>query len=268
MKSLEERRHLIDSKSSVLEWQERAFILLQRLRDTRCDSDQPVSSSYLSVLAFYIDHTLLVINTYTSKDLLSCAGHETCPDCLSVFQQTLTVAMRLVDLLLFDQLLLSIAPGFHNMPLVMISHAAIKIFNILKRGWRLEDTSRAVEKLKLISSHMERTTDTLPSASYAKMYLEMFRLLALQLDSILATPIAIPEEVGPGTPAFADPPWARMGATPRCTTLQPEQTMSLDDQVFGFSSGLDLSSFGLGSGEFDTTTWGFSRDLSRASFAE
>lgn len=257
MKSLEERRHLGNSKAAILDWQRRAFMALQHLRDARGESEQPVSLTYLSVLAFYIDHTILVVNTYASRDLLGYADHATCPDCLSVFHQTLIVAMRLIDLLLFDQLLLSISRGFHNMQLVMISHAAIEIFNIVKRGWSLNDTDQAVEKLKLISSHMERTADTLPNASYAKLYLEVFRLLSLQLDSVLTSSAGAPHEAGLDVLACDDRTMARVDASARWLAVPPDQAVSLHEQAIGCPGGLDLSLFGLGGEEFDNTTWDF-----------
>ena len=253
MKSLDERRNLTSSKSSILDWQRRSFNSLQQLRDSRCAQDERNSSIYLPILAFYMDHTLLVVNTYAARDLLTFADHAVCPDCLAVFQQTLTVAMHLIDLLLFDRLLLSIAQGFHNMQLVMISHAAIEILNTLKRGWQLEETDRAVDRLRFISAHMERTSDALPGASYAKLYLEMFRLLALQLDGLLTA-----MTVAAGEAVRVDPSMVRMGGVSRWANGSASGlTAPVDEFGFDLVGGLDLSLFGLGSAPLEETTWDF-----------
>jgi hypothetical protein len=60
-KALEGRRGLRKTAATVTQWQRDVFRTLDKLRTARCTSDNSESAKYLSVLAFYIDHGLLVL---------------------------------------------------------------------------------------------------------------------------------------------------------------------------------------------------------------
>jgi len=113
----------------IIGWQRNAFETLDNMRRLHCGvGDSSVESS--PVLAFYIDYTLLLINTHAAGDLIFLGSNDTFLDLRSLSQQSADVATRLMDLVLADRTLMELRSGFHNCQLVMICHAAIEILNV------------------------------------------------------------------------------------------------------------------------------------------
>jgi hypothetical protein len=128
-KALDGRCGLRKTAATVTQWQRDVFRTLDKLRTARCTSDNSESAKYLSVLAFYIDHGLLVVNAHASRDLLSIDSSQAA-DTATISEQTVAVALRLMDLFLFDPLLMKLVAGINNMQLIMISLAATEVFHV------------------------------------------------------------------------------------------------------------------------------------------
>lgn len=129
MKALEQRRLANADRLGIIGWQRDAFGTLEDMRRLHCRVGDP-SVQRSPVLAFYIDYTLLLINTHAAGDLIFLGSNDTLLDLKALSQQSADVATRLMDLVLGDKMLMELRSGFHNCQLVMICHAAIEILNV------------------------------------------------------------------------------------------------------------------------------------------
>lgn len=128
--ALEQRKSADKTSASILYWHSQAFAAFNRLRTARCAADDLPSAAMLPVLAFYIDHSILVLNSQALRDLMTIDNTITSTELLTISKKTIDVASRLLGLFLFDQVLQELMLGFHNNQFIMICHAVTEILYV------------------------------------------------------------------------------------------------------------------------------------------
>jgi hypothetical protein len=78
-------------------------------------------------LAYYMDHSILVLNANALRDFVASNAMESLTHPCKVSRQTVDVACRSLDLILSDPILLKHMYGTHNNQLIMICHALSEI---------------------------------------------------------------------------------------------------------------------------------------------
>lgn len=131
MQFLEERERMTKTRELIEDWQARGFDALQALRESRCtpdgSQDDSPSAEYLPILAYYMDHSILVLNANALRDVVAANAFECLANPCKISRQTVNVACRSLTLVLSDPVLLKHTYGTHNNQLIMICHASSEI---------------------------------------------------------------------------------------------------------------------------------------------
>ncbi|KAH8654921.1 hypothetical protein BGZ61DRAFT_467197 [Ilyonectria robusta] len=184
----ERRRQRESTPTSILNWHSEAYSILTQTRDARCAPDGLPSATFLPILAFYMDHSLLVLNAQALRDVMAADESTTSTAILAISRRTIEVASRALDLVLADRTMSELLLGFHNNQYIMICHAATEILRAIKRGGlTLREISEAADKVIAIPKHLERITQLLPATSTAHLYLDLARFFGCQVDAITTT---------------------------------------------------------------------------------
>jgi hypothetical protein len=119
------------TRDLIEDWQARGFAALQALREQRCSpnnsQDDSPSTEYLPILAYYMDHSILVLNANALRDFVAANTMESLMNPCKISRQTVEVACRSLNLILTDPILLKHMYGTHNNQLIMICHASSEI---------------------------------------------------------------------------------------------------------------------------------------------
>jgi hypothetical protein len=162
MQYLEERDHMSKTRELIEDWQTRGFNALQALREQRCcPSNLPEefpSAEYLPILAYYMDHSILVLNANALRDFVASNVMEGLTYPCRVSCQTVDVACRSLDLILSDPILLKHMYGTHNNQLIMICHALSEIL-FVSHGY---PSHKLVQKKTLTDSYRPPHADACP----------------------------------------------------------------------------------------------------------
>lgn len=131
MQFLEERQRMTKTRELIEDWQARGFEALQALREKRCtpeaSQDDSASAEYLPILAYYMDHSILVLNANALRDFVATNAMQCLANPCKISRQTVDVACRSLTLILSDPTLLRHMYGTHNNQLIMICHASSEI---------------------------------------------------------------------------------------------------------------------------------------------
>lgn len=102
------------------------------MRRIRCEPDTLPSARSLPALAFYVDHSILILNAEAIRDLVALEESNTpmSVELATISKRSVDVASRLLDSLLNDEFLLELFIGFHNNQYIMICHAATEILHV------------------------------------------------------------------------------------------------------------------------------------------
>lgn len=138
MQYLEERQNMAKTRDLVEDWQARGFDALQTLREQRCSlsnsQDGSASAQYLPILAYYMDHSILVLNANALRDFVATNSIECLANPCKISRQTVDVACRSLNLILTDPVLLKHMYGTHNNQLIMICHASSEILFVSRHS--------------------------------------------------------------------------------------------------------------------------------------
>ncbi|KAI4758408.1 hypothetical protein E4T52_06972 [Aureobasidium sp. EXF-3400] len=212
MQYLEEREHMIKTRDLIEDWQARGFAALQALREQRCSlddsQDESSSAEYLPILAYYMDHSILVLNANALRDFVAANTMESLMHPCKISRQTVDVACRSLNLILTDPILLKHMYGTHNNQLIMICHASSEILFVSHCSLSQLDieenfnhhpqaTTRgclppeviesAAAKVRAVTRHMEAIARGLPSSSAASLYTTLSNIFSQQLDKYIST---------------------------------------------------------------------------------
>lgn len=138
MQCLEERQNMTKTRDLVEDWQARGFAALEALREQRCSSngskEDSGSAEYLPILAYYMDHSILVLNANALRDFVATNSIECLANPCKISRQTVDVACRSLTLILTDPVLLKHMYGTHNNQLIMICHASSEILFVSRHS--------------------------------------------------------------------------------------------------------------------------------------
>ncbi|KAL9573124.1 hypothetical protein ACKAV7_002809 [Fusarium commune] len=189
LQAMEKRRHIISTPASILEWHKEAYDRLTRIRNERCQSDDLPSSKYLPILAFYMDHSILVFNAQALRDLTAFEDSATASALLIIQRKNIEVAGRIFDHLVTDKTMNDVSVGFQNNQFIMICHAMTEILRAVKKGGiTAEETAAAAEKVISVIPFFDRVVQHLPASSAVHLYFDLARFFACQIDSLIAAP--------------------------------------------------------------------------------
>lgn len=207
------KRGLNKTLARIFEWHQHYFELLNQTRNMRCAPDELPSSKSLPVLAFYIDHGIMMLNAEALRNLLSIDECATSSETKSVYKMSVDVASRLLDLAFANDGLGQLLIGFQNNQFIMICHAATEILQVrllfsflassfsfmrmliyvsnaqaMQRGSVAETSiSQAAAKVKAIPGFLEKAARELPASSRIHIYLKLAQFFAAKVDSLLDT---------------------------------------------------------------------------------
>lgn len=118
--------------SSILEWHKGAYDNLTRLRNERCAPDETPSAKSLPVLAFYMDHSILVLNAQALRDIDAAVAIDNSASeaLLNIERKSIEVACRALNSLVVDKTMIELALGFQNNQYLMICHAMTEILRV------------------------------------------------------------------------------------------------------------------------------------------
>ncbi|KAI7786739.1 hypothetical protein LA080_002850 [Diaporthe eres] len=185
LEALEKRRDMELTSVSILNWHLEAYGMLTQTRNARCTPDDLPSLEYLPILAFYMNHNLLVLNAQALRDITAVNEPTTSTATLTISRRTLEVATRTLDLVLTDQTMSELLLGFQNNQYIMICHAATEILRAIQRGGlTAAEVSEAAAKVLAVPSRLERVAKLLPAKSAAHLYLDLSRFLACQVEVV------------------------------------------------------------------------------------
>lgn len=131
MKAFEERQMTSRTKPSVLQWRRETFDAVSQLRDIRCSlAGSSTTVSIGSILSFYLDYSLVLINSYALRDLIGLGIVDDLAELTGIYQQSIEVISRMMDLILFDSVMSQLMIGFINPQLVMLCHVATEVIQV------------------------------------------------------------------------------------------------------------------------------------------
>lgn len=118
--------------SSILEWHKEAYDTLTRLRNERCTPDDSPSAKLLPVLAFYMDHSILILNAQALRDIEGAVAIDNSASeaLLNIERKSIEVASRALHSLVADKTMIELALGFQNNQYLMICHAMTEILRV------------------------------------------------------------------------------------------------------------------------------------------
>ncbi|RYP57591.1 hypothetical protein DL769_009394 [Monosporascus sp. CRB-8-3] len=184
LNALEHQKRTERTLSSIFDWYSQSFEALDQLRSTRCASDGVPTAAFLPVLAFYMDHSIMVLNAQALRALTIIDADAASSESLTVSKKTLSVASRVLDLVLSDPVFRELMFGFHNHIFIMICHAVTETIQAIKRhDQALPDVVEAISKVREIPRHLERIAQGLPVTSSAHLYMSLSRVLVSQMDN-------------------------------------------------------------------------------------
>lgn len=126
----ERRRIDKETPQTIYQWHSRHYGMLTETRDSRCAPDNLASSAALPVLAFYTDHSIMVLNADAVRTLLRFDASGASAEFRDVSRKCVAVASRLLDLSFAHDGLGQLLVGFQNNQFIMICHAAIEILHV------------------------------------------------------------------------------------------------------------------------------------------
>lgn len=114
-------------------WQNENFAAVSHLRISRCsyaDASAPPDCPANSILSFYLDYSLVLVNSYALRDLIGLGMVEDLTELTAIYQRSLEVIDRMMDLILFDSSICKLMIGIVNPQLVMLCHIATEVIQV------------------------------------------------------------------------------------------------------------------------------------------
>lgn len=114
---------------SISTWHAASYDVLDRTYKIRCYENDGSSTPTLPILAFYIKHSLMILNAQAARELKR-LGRATASIIAAVDSKAFETARQLLDLVLHDQTVIDIGLGWHNNQFVMVAHAMTEIVQV------------------------------------------------------------------------------------------------------------------------------------------
>ncbi|OAL22728.1 hypothetical protein AYO20_11127 [Fonsecaea nubica] len=187
MHALEDRQRSKNDVTFISNWHLRALRTLEQARDSRCSHDGDPSSKYLPILAFYMDHSILILNAQAAAALRGLDQGTTSPELRSVLQTSVNVASHLMDIVLSEQIMFDLKLGSHNNLFIIVCHAATEIIFAIKcDGIASTSVAELAVKMNAILEQLGSVAGGLPASSAAHLYLDFFWFLVSRFDDAVS----------------------------------------------------------------------------------
>ncbi|KAF4806827.1 Protein priB [Colletotrichum siamense] len=173
----------IKTPEAVLSWHSKAFEALESTRNKACSTDDPRIANSLPILAFYMDHSIMVLNAQAMRDLKNIDEEVRCAEFLTVSRRAFDVARRALELALSDSTMRELRLGWHNNQFIMVAHAMTEILHAIKRGnLPPADVVDAAAKVRSVPRYLEDMAQELPDTSAVHFYTALSRVFASQVE--------------------------------------------------------------------------------------
>ncbi|GAB7324257.1 hypothetical protein MBLNU13_g07607t1 [Cladosporium sp. NU13] len=193
VKAFEARQTASRSKVSILQWQIETFDAVSHLRNSRCSYVEHSTSSKAPVnpiLSFYLDYSMVLVNSYALRDLVGLGIADDLAELTTIYQRSIEIVDRMMDLILFDPVMSKLTLGMINPQLVMLCHVATEVTQAAKRGTLHNAVAQAAMKLRMLVNSLDNVKRALPSTSWVALYTTLYKTLIVQLDQVLASDTA------------------------------------------------------------------------------
>jgi hypothetical protein len=133
VKAFEARQTASRSKTTILQWQIDNFNAVFHLRNFRCSHLEyvtPSSSPVNSTLAFYLDYSMVLVNSFALRDLVGLGIADDMAELTTIYQKSIEVIDRMMDSILFDPAMSRLTLGIINPVLVMLCHVATEAVQV------------------------------------------------------------------------------------------------------------------------------------------
>jgi hypothetical protein len=118
------------TSSAIAQLHTQVYEVMEKIRNTRCNAQE---AQDMSVLAFYIDHSIMVFNAQCLRDLMGLADDDerTSEEHVNtVFRKAFDVARRTLDLVLLDPRMQELRLGWHNNQFIVVAHAMTEVIHV------------------------------------------------------------------------------------------------------------------------------------------
>ncbi|KAK1477755.1 hypothetical protein CABS01_03057 [Colletotrichum abscissum] len=182
LESLKQLERMKKTTASISNWHAKNYDVLDRTCKIRCYENDGSSTPTLPILAFYMKHSLMILNAQAARELKRLGG-AIASTIASVDSKAFETAHQLLDLVLHDQTVIDIGLGWHNNQFVMVAHAMTEIAQALSRGSLSSvDHGAAASQIRAISTWLEEKAQSLPATSIASLYSGFSQILVSELD--------------------------------------------------------------------------------------
>ena len=149
---------------------------------------------------------MVLVNSYALRDLVGLGIADDLAELTTIYQRSIEIVDRMMDLILFDPVMSKLTLGMINPQLVMLCHVATEVtqvrpilikdkavHNILqnsqaaKRGTLHNAVTQAAMKLRMLVNSLDNVKRALPSTSWVALYTTLYKTLIVQLDQVLAS---------------------------------------------------------------------------------
>lgn len=83
-----------------------------------------------SILSFYLDYSLVLVNSYALRDLVGLGMVDDLAELTAIYQRSMEVIDRMMDLILFDPVVSKLMIGLINPQLLMLCHMATEVIQV------------------------------------------------------------------------------------------------------------------------------------------
>ena len=81
-------------------------------------------------MTFYLDYSLVLVNSYALRDLIALGMVDDLTDLTTIYQRSLEVIDRMLDLILFDPEICKLMIGIINPQLLMLCHIVTEVIQV------------------------------------------------------------------------------------------------------------------------------------------
>ncbi|KAJ5087726.1 hypothetical protein N7456_011342 [Penicillium angulare] len=228
VKLLQQGKRKDKAPSCILKWYSQALIDMEQVLSLRCAPDEKPSSLYLPILAFYIDHSALILGAQALRELATLESADTTDEVITISRKNANVASRLLDHVIYDRVFQDCKVGYHNNQFLMMCHASTEILNAINRG-ALDpgEIEQAAERSFTVAKRMEEISRYIPATSAVHLYFDISHFLSREIRKA--------SDIGKSTLEKTD-------STSSCAT--GEWLKLIDENTIDLSNWLDEGLFG------------------------
>lgn len=185
------------TKATILQWQRSNFAAISHLRSIRCSHPEPFAtppSPAIPTLSFYLDYSLVLINSYALRDLIGLGVLDDQAELTSIYQQSMQVADRMMETILHDPAMRKLMLGIINPQLVMLCHVATETIQAARRNTLPQTVAATALKARSVALLLDDVKRAVPCTSWVALYSTLYKSFVAQLDEVLASDLSCADE--------------------------------------------------------------------------